>query len=491
MKKQINLFSFVLGIAGAALLYFAGWEYNIPLAPWIALPLLVYHFRSQYRWYHTLPVAAASLIAKFFAMHGGWDMGVGLEAAFAVVVSVPLLAALYLDRAFHSKMNATVATLVFPLVYTLLDYGTTFLNLGMTCTLAYTQCTFLTLIQLSSLLGTWAVGFIVAWFAPVAVLVFKHLFELKKAVKPAAMFAAVLALVISFGAVRLVFNRPDSDTVRIASVTAAHSEDYWTTITDNNTPREDASAKKPEMAQIRDELFARSKEAAQYGAKVIFWSEGDAPLYDDDYDAFIIKAQQFAKEYGVYFIPAAVVFHYDRAKNDNIAVIIDPKGNVLYRYEKTISWYPTDSDGKIPVIQTPYGKIAVAICFDMDYPGLIRKAKDADIMLVPAYDTKKISDYHTRVAFLRGVENGFSIVRQANEGTSISADYLGNTLTYQKFFYTQPSVMISDVPTRGEGTLYGSIGNIFLLLAAAAIPVLFASQIKRLRRKSEPAVNYH
>lgn len=114
------------------------------------------------------------------------------------------------------------------------------------------------------------------------------------------------------------------------------------------------------------------------------------------------------------------------------------------------------------MIQTPYGKLSTAICFDMDYPGLISQAKDADIMLVPGYDTRKIANFHTRVSFLRAVENGFSIVRQANAAASISADYMGNTITYQNYFFTSDRVMISDVPTKGVWTFYGFTGEIFL-----------------------------
>ena len=83
-------------------------------------------------------------------------------------------------------------------------------------------------------------------------------------------------------------------------------------------------------------------------------------------------------------------------------------------------------------------------------------------MLIPAFDTKKIDDFHTRVAPLRGIENGYSTVRQSNEGSSISADYLGNTLTYQNYYRTEDRVMISDVPVRGKTTLYGLTGEIFL-----------------------------
>ena len=103
---------------------------------------------------------------------------------------------------------------------------------------------------------------------------------------------------------------------------------------------------------------------------------------------------------------------------------------------------------------------------------LVSQAKNSDIMLIPAFDTKKIDDFHTRVAFLRGIENGYSTVRQSNEGSSISADYLGNTLTYQNYYRTEDRVMISDVPVRGKTTLYGLTGEIFLWLDFAAFVVL-------------------
>lgn len=287
----------------------------------------------------------------------------------------------------------------------------------------------------------------------------------------------ILSAVLLFGCFRLVLARPNSETVCVASITEKHPQDYWT-ITDRNTPRDEAPSIKPEMKAVEDKLFEQSQKAADYGAKIIFWSEGNSPMYEDGYEAFVKRAADFAGVNRVWFVPACVVLHYDRAKNDNLAIIFDPDGKMQYRYEKTISWYPTDSDGRLPVIQTPYGKLSVAICFDMDYPQLISQARNADIMLVPGYDTKKISDFHTRVSFLRGIENGFSEVRQANESASISADYLGNTLTYQNYFNTPDRIMISDVPTRGVWTLYGFTGEVFLWVDIAGFVLIVIAALR-------------
>jgi len=276
--------------------------------------------------------------------------------------------------------------------------------------------------------------------------------------------------------------------VRIASITEAHDRDYWA-ITDAGTPEADAEANKPVMSKIQDNLFASSQKAADYGAKIIFWSEGNCPMYEDDFDAFMARARSFAKDNGVYFMPAVVNLLYGETKNMNLAIMINPDGEVEFRYEKTISWYPSDSDGVIPVIDTPYGRLSTAICFDNDYPMLVSQAKNSDIMLIPAFDTKKIDDFHTRVAFLRGIENGYSTVRQSNEGSSISADYLGNTLTYQNYYRTEDRVMISDVPVRGKTTLYGLTGEIFLWLDFAAFVVLIVYYLI-LRKRTKMKTSY-
>lgn len=471
MKRRLPIFC--MGILGAALVFFFGWEYHFAAAPWIALPLLVISFRGQRRWPQTLPAVLVAIAARFLSIHGGWSIGIGLEAAFAIVVNVPLFAALYLDRFFSKRLNPFFALLLFPSVLTALDYPVTFINLGMTFTLSYTQCTFLPLLQISSLLGSYAAGFLVALFAPFTALWVENRNQLKKAAIPLVSVALCFTLVLSFGILRMTFAKPQAQTVKIASISAPHQEDYWATVTDNGTPRADAQAQKPQMHALREALFILSAQAADAGAKIVFWSEGNAPLYEDEYDAFIEQAQALAAEKQVYLMPGAVVFRYERAKNDNIAVMINPQGDVAYRYEKSVSWYPTDSDGVVPVVETPYGRIATAICFDMDYPVLIHQAKNADIMLVPAMDTKEIADFHTQVAVIRGIENGFSVVRQSNLGSSIAADYLGHPLAYQNYFRTSPRVMFSDVPVEGVSTLYGTTGEIFLWGVMLLIPLMF------------------
>jgi apolipoprotein N-acyltransferase len=479
-----TVFRYCCGVIGALLVFFFGFKCHMDIAPWLALPLLIMFFRSRKSWKETVPIVLILLLSRLASLYGGWHVSFGMLIVFSLLASMPTLAALYLDRFFYKKLRVGFSLLLFPCVYTLIDYLITYLGLGMTLSLSSSQYSFQILTQISSLMGSYVMGFSVALFAPFAVLFFENISNLKKATKPILSLAVCFMMILSFGSVRMALSKPENQTVRIASITVEHPEDYYTTIVDQNTPRDDAAKKKPGMNNIIEELFRLSERAADYGAEIIFWSEINAPMYEEDYSAFLERAKDFARSNSVWFMPTPVVFRYDTGKADNLAVIINQHGEVEYRYEKSISWYPTDSDGILPLVETPYGTISTALCFDLDHPNLIHQAQQVDIMLVPSYDKKEIDDFHSRLACLRAVENGFSMVRQSNEGSAIAVDYLGNTLGYQNFFNTTPRIMISDVPQKGVRTLYGLTGEVFLWLIIAFIPLMFMIELARYKRES-------
>jgi len=172
-------------------------------------------------------------------------------------------------------------------------------------------------------------------------------------------------------------------------------------------------------------------------------------------------------------------------KNDNLVYLFGPDGEILFRYEKTISWYPTDSDGMVPSAETPWGTLSAVICFDLDFPQFLRQAyqQNVDILLVPGYDTEHISPFHTQIGRFRGVEYGFSVFRQANKSTSIATDYNGNVLTYQDYFDTNDRLMIADVPVKGIRTIYGAVGDWFIALVWAALAAVVVLTVRDLARR--------
>ena len=103
-----------------------------------------------------------------------------------------------------------------------------------------------------------------------------------------------------------------------------------------------------------------------------------------------------------------------------------------------------------------------------------------DILLVPSKDWKEITPYHTHMAIVRGIENGFSVVRQTYEGLSASADFNGNVLSTMNHFYTDEKVLVSEVPIGGITTIYNIIGDLFAWFNIVAFILFVLFRFKKI-----------
>jgi apolipoprotein N-acyltransferase len=466
-RKPSGYLSYAWLAIGCVLFAFVGMRWNVPVAAWLAPVFLMRFFRSREKWIGTLAAPLLLAGASFVKFHGGWDLSVPAEIGLGIVLAAPLLVALYVDRVLIRRVRGVMGTLIYPATYTALEFLIGLSPVGTSLSIAVTQFDVLPLIQVASVTGILGIPFLTGWFASTTNVLWEGGFDIKKAARPAVAFTVTLAAVLGFGGLRLAASAPQAETVRIAGVTVEQSVDYWTEVIDRGTPEDVVRKYEAAFEELEDALFAESERAAQMGAKIIFWSEANVVFPTERKEPFLERAQTFAQEHQVYFIPAMVVLKYGESYGENMLVVIEPSGEVAYNYEKTKSWYQTNSDGILHVIDTPYGRLSTAICFDMDFPSFIHQAarQDVDIMLVPAFDWEQIKSFHTQVGLLRGVENGFSVVRQTNAGASMAVDYLGRVLAYQDFFTAPNRVMIVDVPTQGVETVYGALGDWFAYVA--------------------------
>jgi apolipoprotein N-acyltransferase len=395
-------------------------------------------------------------------MNGGWDMEAWMTYAFSVLRPAAFLIALYADRALVRRLPRLAATLVYPAVYLVADYVFALTPLGSGMSASATQMGMPAVASLASITGIWGIGFLMGWIASSFNMLWDERFDLARTRRIAVVAGSVLVAVVGFGSARFALARPSSPTVRVGSVTIEHPRDYWNWI-DQATPRELVARYASELTGIEEALFAQSQRAVAAGAKVVFWSEGNGMISEDREQAFMERSASFARTNGVYFAPAVVVLRYGQTISDNKLVMFAPDGTVAYTYVKTISWYPTGSDGVLKTVDTPYGRIGAAICFDMDFPSFIHRlgSMKADIVLVPAFDTERIRPFHTEVGLMRSLENGFSVVRQTNKGTSMAIDGSGRVLARQEYFETGDRLMLADVPTRRLPTLYAALGEWF------------------------------
>ena len=104
-------------------------------------------------------------------------------------------------------------------------------------------------------------------------------------------------------------------------------------------------------------------------------------------------------------------------------------------------------------------------------------------MLVPAYDTRGGSPFHSYVGLLRAVENGFSVFRSVSNGTSMAVDCTGRLIGRQDFFHSRDGVFFADLPVRGMRTLYSRTGDWLVIASVAFLAGLLLREIVLSRRR--------
>jgi apolipoprotein N-acyltransferase len=490
-SKKTNGFGLdVLWLAIGALAYtFIGWRWSAPAAAWIAPVFLVRFFRNQEKWYVPLLSLPFLYVAFLTNMIGAWDLPIIAQVILPAIVPLPLILVLYIDRALSPRLYRTWATLVFPAAYVTMDYILGFTPLGTLFSSASTQFSFTTLVQTASITGIWGISFLITWFASIVNTIWENRFDLRVprgtdytrlVLNPVSVFVAAALLVVIYGSVRIATSPSRAKTVRVAGITVEHPTDYWALL-DIGTPKEEVDIYREEIQGLEDALFTESSRAAQAGAKIIFWAEGNGVVIEEELEGFISRAGDFTKRYEVYFAPAILELRYGSNLNYNEVLMFTPEGELAFTYQKTKSWLPVESDGVIRTIETPYGTLAAAICFDLDFPNFMRQAAKAgtDIMLIPGYDSERIRPFHTEPALLRGIEGGYSVVRQVNEGTSAASDHRGAVLARQDYFMTKDRLMLADVPVEGTRTVYSYLGDWFAWGSVALLAALVGSTITR------------
>ena len=158
-------------------------------------------------------------------------------------------------------------------------------------------------------------------------------------------------------------------------------------------------------------------------------------------------------------------------------MLFGPAGNIAARYIKTTAVpgfeakFGVRGDGRLPMVETPHGRITTAICYDLDFPWLIRQAGQgrADLLLVPASDWREIGELHHVAAVFRAVENGVTLVRATRWGWSAVVDACGRELARLDHFTASERVLIAEVPVAGRRTLYARIGDAWAWLCVAGL----------------------
>lgn len=469
-----------LAIGFVALLLSVGGRWSLPLATWIA-PVFLLRFSRVSRPATAIAGLVAASFLQMIWMGFEWATNLAaspVTAAIALILGLLFAVPYVLDRLLAGRLPLAGRLLLFPAVVAAVEFAAgAILPVGVSIGVrAFTQAENLALVQVVSLTGVYGIGFLIALGATAANQVWETPTR-ASLLRWGGGFAALLALVIGYGEARLGFagRAAAAPTVRIAGVTAPVDlrQAAWRGVTMANFPpsaQTQAAIASPAMraldGQVADQLLEETHQAAQAGAQVVVWSETAAPSLEADKPALLQKVAALAKADGVY-IDAAIGVPFAR----NETYMFSPAGDLLWHYRKN---HPVPGmepvapfADPVPMVNTPLGRLANAICYDGDFPALTRVP--ADILLLPGWDWPAIGYTHSmKMARLRAIENGYSLVRVDYQGLSAAFDPYGRVLAMQDTLPGQSHMLIVDAPARRVPTLYGLIGDAFAWLCVAA-----------------------
>ena len=491
-------------LIGFALLPFTANRVVFPLAAWVA-PVFLLRFERVSRrggpalWLIFAAYTTAGVIDLIGIPGRGLDLLLGLTL-FPLFRAVRFTLPYVTDRLLGARLGTWPRMLLFPASFVASDWLMGLLHVtGTFGSPAYSQYGVLPLMQLVSVTGMYGLTFLVMWFASAVNAAWEHGFQWRATRLPLAVFGSVLAAVFAFGFARLSLAAPTSPTVKAATITLSpavynQANDGLDWATFNRATSAQRAAWRPRFTATVDQMLARTQTALSQGAKLVVWQEESALVLPGDRQNAISRAAALARSHGAYLEIWLGVFTRSQSLPYflNQAILISPAGSVVWTYEKTYPVFPGESatlvrgSGVLPVAGTPYGRLTTAICYDLEYPGLLRQAgqKGADILLAPNNEPYSFqASYRGGEQVYRAIENGTSLIRPDGDGISLMTDYLGRVIASQDYSASNNGIMLASVPTRGVSTIYSRIGDSFAYLCT--IGLVLGIHLARRAKRSE------
>ncbi|WP_193317550.1 carbon-nitrogen hydrolase family protein [Janthinobacterium violaceinigrum] len=236
----------------------------------------------------------------------------------------------------------------------------------------------------------------------------------------------------------------------------------------------------PARAQAVWDQYARHVvQLAGQGATLVLLPEKIAVLAPAQADAVQQRFQALARSAGVWIVLGIGV--EDGAGRRNLAWLFAPDGAAPVRYQKH-HLAPPERDflaGSAYAVQPVAGlAMGLAICKDMHFAplGQAYGRAGAQTMLVPAWDFQLDAWMGARMTVVRGVENGYAVLRAAREGVLTVSDAYGRVLAERASSAMPGSTLLAPLPAPPSvATWAGWLGPLFGWLCVALSLVMLCA----------------
>lgn len=236
------------------------------------------------------------------------------------------------------------------------------------------------------------------------------------------------------------------------------------------------------VSEDKKENIKNAKEminrAADMGAELVVlpemfncpYNNSYFPKYAENYPGgeTIKMLSEVSKERGIYLIGGSIPEKDDKGNIYNTSFVFDKKGNIIGKHRK-IHLFDIDVEGGISfkesdvlsrgdsltIIDTEYGKIGIAICYDIRFPELFRlmSLNGVKIIIVPAAFNMTTGPAHWELLFrVRALDNQVYMI-----GTAPARDENASYVSYGNSIITDPWGDIVGKLDENEGILIKEI----------------------------------
>lgn len=437
------------------------------LAGFALIPILWLAYSDVPVWQLVLATLGAWLVGQTYAFqcYGSVSPLLILSGLLPLTILFPL--ALLFARLARRRASRPVILLAFPAGWTSLEYlyGLVAPN-GSYGSLAYSQMSAPVLIQSASALGMYSVTFLICLFGNTLAMIF---YPSLRSVRLLALGLGICAADVVFGYWRLSQPQPAAITVSAfvdgGAMLAAYRSDTIGSALSVSTAFADAI-----------------RRAADQGAQFAVTAEGGIVTRRGWRDAILAPLVSVARQNRVQIIAGV----QERDPPADLALALQTDGTMRSYTKRHL--VPFLEAELVPGHDSGWlgeGR-ALEICKDMDFPRTILGDAQHGIRLmgVPAGDFGKDAWLHARVAIMRGVENGFSLVRAADEGLLTASDAEGRLIGQKRAATSGMTVLIARLPLGPGRTIYTRIGDAFawgVILLSLGIGALCARRNKHNR----------
>ncbi|MFZ3042842.1 MAG: carbon-nitrogen hydrolase family protein [Thiobacillus sp.] len=211
-------------------------------------------------------------------------------------------------------------------------------------------------------------------------------------------------------------------------------------------------------------------------------------------DSYVVKAREaegqgpiqsflsrMAKKHKIWLVGGSVPLEASVAnKVRNSCLVYDERGKQVARYDK-IHLFGLDLGNeryqearliepgdKVVIINSPFGRIGLSICYDLRFPELYRAMPDVDIIVVPSAFTATTGRAHFETLIrARAIENLAYVIAPAQGGY-----HLSGRETHGDSMIVDPWGVVLDRLTRGSGIVIANINPAYQASLRKSLPAL-------------------